>query len=193
MSGPATRFVASFVGSVNVLPADRDANGGLTVWGTQIPGVKPLAAGETDVFVRPQRMRLVAASEPVGSDTPQSERQGRAEHLHRRPGRNHRVRRGRAGDGAKPLRRGDALRRHGGEGRLAGAKIRWCFRGRPHELVRALAAARLPGRAVAGLHLSLAEPRPVPHRLQRDQRDRRDDRSTVAEGLARADGRLLHL
>ncbi len=37
---PATRFVASFVGSVNVLPADRDTNGSLAVWGTPIPGVK---------------------------------------------------------------------------------------------------------------------------------------------------------
>jgi putative spermidine/putrescine transport system ATP-binding protein len=67
---PATRFVAGFVGSVNVLPASRDANGRLVVWGMPIPGVKPLALGLTDVFVRPQRMRLVAASEPVGVETP---------------------------------------------------------------------------------------------------------------------------
>jgi putative spermidine/putrescine transport system ATP-binding protein len=67
---PATRFVASFVGSVNVLPANRDTGGGLIVWDTPIPGVKPLALGLTDVFVRPQRMRLLTASEPVGSDTP---------------------------------------------------------------------------------------------------------------------------
>jgi putative spermidine/putrescine transport system ATP-binding protein len=67
---PATRFVAGFVGSVNVLPADRDVHGALTVWGTPIPGVKPLALGLTDVFVRPQRMRLVAASEPVAAGMP---------------------------------------------------------------------------------------------------------------------------
>jgi putative spermidine/putrescine transport system ATP-binding protein len=67
---PATRFVAGFVGSVNVLPASRDANGDLLVWGMPIPGVKSFAAGETDVFVRPQRMRLVAASEPVAPDMP---------------------------------------------------------------------------------------------------------------------------
>ncbi len=67
---PATRFVASFVGSVNVLPASRDASGGLAVWGMAIPGVKASAAGDTDVFVRPQRMRLVAASEPVAPGTP---------------------------------------------------------------------------------------------------------------------------
>jgi putative spermidine/putrescine transport system ATP-binding protein len=67
---PATRFVAGFVGSVNVLPADRDASGNLIVWGMPIPGVKPLALGLTDVFVRPQRMRLVSASEPVAAGIP---------------------------------------------------------------------------------------------------------------------------
>jgi putative spermidine/putrescine transport system ATP-binding protein len=67
---PATRFVAGFVGSVKVLPADRDAHGALTVWGTPIPGVKLLPLGLTDVFVRPQRMQLVAASEPVAPGTP---------------------------------------------------------------------------------------------------------------------------
>jgi putative spermidine/putrescine transport system ATP-binding protein len=67
---PATRFVAGFVGSVNVLPARRDANGGLIVWGMPIPGIQYLAAGEADVFVRPQRMRLLAASEQVAADTP---------------------------------------------------------------------------------------------------------------------------
>jgi putative spermidine/putrescine transport system ATP-binding protein len=67
---PATRFVAGFVGSVNVLPASREANGGIAVWGTAIPGVKACAAGDTDVFVRPQRMRLVSASEAVAPGTP---------------------------------------------------------------------------------------------------------------------------
>jgi putative spermidine/putrescine transport system ATP-binding protein len=67
---PATRFVASFVGSVNVLQASRDANGGLAVWGLAIPGAKSVASGEMDVFVRPQRMRLVAVSETVAAGTP---------------------------------------------------------------------------------------------------------------------------
>jgi putative spermidine/putrescine transport system ATP-binding protein len=67
---PATRFVASFVGSVNVLPASRDTGGNLTVWGTPIPGAANGTSGEMDVFVRPQRMRLVAASEPVAPGTP---------------------------------------------------------------------------------------------------------------------------
>ena len=52
------------------MPASRDANGGIVVWGRPIPGVKSFAAGETDVFVRPQRMRLVAASEQVAADIP---------------------------------------------------------------------------------------------------------------------------
>jgi putative spermidine/putrescine transport system ATP-binding protein len=67
---PATRFVAGFVGSVNVLPASRDERGVLTVWGTPLAFVKPSATGEMDVFVRPQRMRLVPVSEPVAPDTP---------------------------------------------------------------------------------------------------------------------------
>ena len=67
---PATRFVAGFVGSINVLPASRDADGGLAVWGVPIPGVKSFAAGEADVFVRPQRMRLLGASEQIAADTP---------------------------------------------------------------------------------------------------------------------------
>jgi putative spermidine/putrescine transport system ATP-binding protein len=67
---PATRFVASFVGSVNVLPASRDGGGNLLVWGAAVPGAKSSAGGDMDVFVRPQRMRLVAASEPVSPGTP---------------------------------------------------------------------------------------------------------------------------
>jgi putative spermidine/putrescine transport system ATP-binding protein len=67
---PATRFVASFVGSVNVLPASRDASGNLVVWGNVIPAARPPAVGNADVFVRPQRMRLVAASESVAPGVP---------------------------------------------------------------------------------------------------------------------------
>ena len=118
---PATRFVASFVGSVNVLPADRDTNGSLAVWGTQIPGVKP--AGRRDGCLRPAAAHASCRCVRAGRlRHAAAERQGRAEHLYRRPGRNHRVRSGRPGDGAKSLRRGDALRRNGGEGRLARAR-----------------------------------------------------------------------
>ena len=48
---PATRFVASFVGSVNVLPADRDADGSLAVSGHADPGRE--AAGRRDGCLRP--------------------------------------------------------------------------------------------------------------------------------------------
>ncbi len=62
---PATRFVAEFVGRMNALPATRDGDGKVLLWG----GRQPLAAppqGEFDLFVRPQRMRIVAPSETVG-------------------------------------------------------------------------------------------------------------------------------
>ncbi|WP_439498943.1 ABC transporter ATP-binding protein [Bosea sp. (in: a-proteobacteria)] len=62
---PATRFVADFVGRANVLPADRDAKGGISVWGVTLPARAP-QGGEVDVFVRPQRVRLVPVSEPAG-------------------------------------------------------------------------------------------------------------------------------
>jgi putative spermidine/putrescine transport system ATP-binding protein len=62
---PATRFVAEFVGRMNALPATRDGDGKVLLWG----GRQPLAAppqGAFDLFVRPQRMRIVAPSEAVG-------------------------------------------------------------------------------------------------------------------------------
>lgn len=68
---PATRFVAGFVGSINVLPAARDGNGGLRVWGMPIATATSPTSSEVDVFVRPQRMRLVPVSEPVAAGTPQ--------------------------------------------------------------------------------------------------------------------------
>ncbi|CAM5201697.1 Putative spermidine/putrescine transport system ATP-binding protein OS=Bosea thiooxidans OX=53254 GN=SAMN05660750_01043 PE=3 SV=1 [Bosea thiooxidans] len=60
---PATRFVAEFVGRANVLPIQRDAQGRAAVWGQAVPVE---AAANADLFVRPQRMRIVPASEPTG-------------------------------------------------------------------------------------------------------------------------------
>jgi putative spermidine/putrescine transport system ATP-binding protein len=62
---PATRFVADLVGRSVVLPAERSGTG-LTVGGEPIrtTGTLP-ASGALDVFVRPQRIALVAAHEPV--------------------------------------------------------------------------------------------------------------------------------
>ena len=62
---PATRFVAEFVGRANVLPLARDAQGRATVWEQPVP-VEP--AENADLFVRPQRMRIVPVSEPAGGD-----------------------------------------------------------------------------------------------------------------------------
>ncbi|MGO4170862.1 ABC transporter ATP-binding protein [Bosea sp. TAF32] len=63
---PATRFVAEFVGRANVLPLARDGQGRATVWGQSLPVD---AAADSDLFVRPQRMRIVPVSEPAGGDT----------------------------------------------------------------------------------------------------------------------------
>ena len=63
---PSTRFVADFVGRSNVLPATRDADGRVVVWGETLPLQAP--AARSDAFVRPQRMRIVPAGEPVGAD-----------------------------------------------------------------------------------------------------------------------------
>ena len=64
---PATRFVAEFVGTVNVLPATRDEAGRVRVWGVTLP-VRSNRPGEIDVLVRPGRIRLAAPSEPMGPD-----------------------------------------------------------------------------------------------------------------------------
>jgi putative spermidine/putrescine transport system ATP-binding protein len=64
---PATRFVAEFVGRANVLKAERAGDGRLTLWGEPLPISAP-PAGDFDVFVRPQRIRLAAVSEPAGTD-----------------------------------------------------------------------------------------------------------------------------
>ena len=63
---PATRFVAEFVGRANVLPLARDGQGRATVWGQAVPVE---AADNADLFVRPQRMRIVPLSEPASGDT----------------------------------------------------------------------------------------------------------------------------
>ncbi|MBN9064640.1 MAG: spermidine/putrescine ABC transporter ATP-binding protein [Rhizobiales bacterium 65-9] len=64
---PATRFVATFVGRANMLPAERGADGRLTLWGEALPAAAP-SGGEVDVFVRPQRLKLAPAGEPAGAD-----------------------------------------------------------------------------------------------------------------------------
>ncbi|HSV82227.1 MAG TPA: ABC transporter ATP-binding protein [Ramlibacter sp.] len=65
---PATRFVAGFVGRGNLFPAQRGADGRFTIWGSPVP-VPPTAGAGVDIFVRPERMKLVASSEPAGPDT----------------------------------------------------------------------------------------------------------------------------
>jgi putative spermidine/putrescine transport system ATP-binding protein len=66
---PATRFVATFVGRSNQMPATRDAAGNPVLGGIAVKG--PAAArpaGEIDVFLRPQRIVLRPASDPVSDD-----------------------------------------------------------------------------------------------------------------------------
>ncbi len=59
---PATRFVADFVGRSVILPVERAAGGGLTVGGAPVrTAAEPPAAGDLDIFVRPQRIRLAVA------------------------------------------------------------------------------------------------------------------------------------
>ncbi|PZU93913.1 MAG: spermidine/putrescine ABC transporter ATP-binding protein [Chelatococcus sp.] len=65
---PATRFVAEFVGRANALAAGRDGEGKVLLWGQAQPVSAP-AQGEFDLFVRPQRMRIVPVSEPTGGET----------------------------------------------------------------------------------------------------------------------------
>jgi len=62
---PATRFVADFVGRANILPATRDGAGGVSLWGVPLSAKAP-PKGDFDVFVRPQRIRLVPTAEPAG-------------------------------------------------------------------------------------------------------------------------------
>jgi putative spermidine/putrescine transport system ATP-binding protein len=64
---PATRFVAGFVGRANWLAAKRNDRGRVLVWGTELPIEAPPEA-HFALFVRPQRIRLVAPSEPTGDE-----------------------------------------------------------------------------------------------------------------------------
>ena len=59
---PATRFVATFVGRMNVLPAEAAGDGSLVVGGARILAASPLPSGRLDIMVRPQRMRWRAGA-----------------------------------------------------------------------------------------------------------------------------------
>jgi putative spermidine/putrescine transport system ATP-binding protein len=62
---PATRFVAEFVGRTNVLATTRDNVGRIFLWGTPLHGAA--SSGDAlDVFIRPQRIRLLPLSETTG-------------------------------------------------------------------------------------------------------------------------------
>jgi putative spermidine/putrescine transport system ATP-binding protein/spermidine/putrescine transport system ATP-binding protein len=70
---PADRFVASFVGDVNVLRARLDRNGGeaiVTLGAARISvPTEPLARAQpgdrVDLFVRPEQLRFAGAGEPI--------------------------------------------------------------------------------------------------------------------------------
>jgi len=64
---PATRFVAGFVGRGNWLAATRDEHGRASLWGAPLPLDAP-SESSVDVFVRPQRIRIVDPAEPGGAD-----------------------------------------------------------------------------------------------------------------------------
>ena len=63
---PATRFVAAFVGRSNQLAATCDAAGHPVLGGVTIKAPAAPAAGEIDVFLRPQRIVLRPAAEVAG-------------------------------------------------------------------------------------------------------------------------------
>jgi putative spermidine/putrescine transport system ATP-binding protein len=65
---PATRFVAAFVGRSNQLAATRDAAGRAVLGGAVVKGPAASAAGEIDVFLRPQRIALRPSGEPLADD-----------------------------------------------------------------------------------------------------------------------------
>ncbi|MBV7518983.1 ABC transporter ATP-binding protein [Ensifer sp. ENS12] len=64
---PATRFVANFIGRSNILPVERTGDGAVVLAGHRIGGA-PLR-GQLDLFVRPQRIRLMSARESIGEDS----------------------------------------------------------------------------------------------------------------------------
>lgn len=63
---PANRFVATFIGRSNILPLQRTNDGSAMLAGRPV-AVAP-SSGALDLFVRPQRIRLVAPSESVSDD-----------------------------------------------------------------------------------------------------------------------------
>jgi len=65
---PATRFVAAFVGRSNQIAAARDAAGNAVLGGIAVKAPPTRHAGEIDVFLRPQRIVLRPAAEPVPVD-----------------------------------------------------------------------------------------------------------------------------
>jgi putative spermidine/putrescine transport system ATP-binding protein len=63
---PATRFVANFIGRSNILPLERAGDGAVMLAGHRIGGAP--SGGKLDLFIRPQRIRLIGAGEGVGED-----------------------------------------------------------------------------------------------------------------------------
>ena len=63
---PETRFVAGFVGRANFLAATRGAGGRIALSGAELPTEVP-QRGDLELFIRPQRIRIVPAAEPVGA------------------------------------------------------------------------------------------------------------------------------
>ena len=61
---PVNRFVASFIGETNFLPATRDATGLRLATGDRLDGAFPGSPGKVTVAVRPEQVRLCEASEP---------------------------------------------------------------------------------------------------------------------------------
>lgn len=60
---PATAGVAAFVGVSSVV-SGVVSGGCVEVWGQRIPLLAPEAEGDVDVFIRPENVRLVGASDP---------------------------------------------------------------------------------------------------------------------------------
>lgn len=60
---PANAGVAAFVGVSSVVPGVV-SRGAVTVWGQRIPLLASESEGDVEVFLRPENVRLVAASEP---------------------------------------------------------------------------------------------------------------------------------
>ena len=88
---PATRFVAGFVGRANFLPATA-TRAAASRLGRGAAQARSRRNGRSRLFVRPQRIRLVAASEPVARRHAAPDGPGRAQRLRRRPYRDHRRR-----------------------------------------------------------------------------------------------------